>query len=48
MPNKAPAPNRRSRFSLGSLALFVHLFCAPPVSPAAVGEAQRSAVAGVL
>jgi len=39
--NKAPAPNRRSHFPLGSLREFVDLFCAPPAFPAAVGEAQR-------
>jgi hypothetical protein len=41
MPNKAPAPNRRHRFPLGTLREFAYLFCAPPASPAAVGEAQR-------
>ena len=40
-PNQAPAPNRRPRFSLGSLARFEYHLCAPPAVPAAVGEAQR-------
>jgi hypothetical protein len=44
-PNFAPAPNRRPRFPLGSSAWFDYLFCAPPVSPAAVGETRRSATA---
>ena len=39
--NNAPAPNRRPRFPLGDLEEFEHLVCAPPASPAAVGEAQR-------
>ena len=39
--NKAPAPNRRPRFSLGSLGEFGYLVCAPSASPAAVSEAQR-------
>ena len=39
--NKAPAPSRRPRFPLGSLQEFEYLVCAPPASPAAVGEAQR-------
>jgi hypothetical protein len=42
-PNKAPAPNRRPRFPLGGLVTFDYLLCAPPSSPEAVGEAQRSA-----
>jgi hypothetical protein len=42
-PNKSPAPNRRLRFPLGALRDFVYLFRAPPASPAAVGEARRSA-----
>jgi hypothetical protein len=37
----APAPNRRPRFVLGTLAEFDYLVCAPPASPAAVGEARR-------
>jgi len=41
-PGPYPAPNRRPRFPLGALGGFVHLFCAPPASPAAVGEARRS------
>ncbi len=41
MLNHAPAPNRRLRFPLGSLAWFDYRLCAPPASPAAVGEAQR-------
>jgi hypothetical protein len=41
MPNHAPAPNRRPRFPLGTLAGFGYMFCAQPSSPAAVGEAQR-------
>ncbi len=40
-PNKAPAPNRRLRFPLGSLGDFEYPPCAPPASPAAVGEARR-------
>ena len=43
MPNKAPAPNRRPRFPLGARLPFGFPFCAPRASPAAVGEAQRSA-----
>lgn len=39
--NNAPSPNRRPRFPLGALGLFVYHFCAPPASPAAVGEARR-------
>jgi hypothetical protein len=41
--NKAPAPNRRPRFPFETLAQFLYIFCAPPPSPAAVGEAQRYA-----
>jgi signal peptidase I len=41
--NKAPAPNRRLHSPLGGLGEFEYLVCAPPASPAAVGEAQRSA-----
>jgi len=41
-PNEAPAPNRRPRFPLGGSKKFEYRFCAPPSSPAAVGEAQRS------
>lgn len=41
-PN-APAPNRRPRFPLGGLVWFEYVFCAPPASTAAVGEARRSA-----
>lgn len=40
-PNKAPPPNRRPRFPLGVPVQFDYLFCAPPSSSAAVGEAQR-------
>ena len=40
-PGPYPAPNRRHRFPLGTLREFAYLFCAPPASPAAVGEAQR-------
>jgi hypothetical protein len=40
-PNKAPAPNRRPRFLLGGSGCFDYSFCAPPASPAAVGEARR-------
>jgi hypothetical protein len=39
--NKAPAPNRRPRFPLGAPAPLVYHLCAPPASPAAVGEARR-------
>ena len=42
-PNQAPAPNRRPRFPLSGVGEFDDLICAPPASPAAVGEAQRSA-----
>jgi hypothetical protein len=42
-PNQAPAPNRRPRFPLGGLPRIVYLVCAPPASPAAVGEARRYA-----
>ena len=41
MANKAPAPNHRPRFPLGTLGAFDYLFCAPPASSAAVGETQR-------
>ena len=41
-PNHAPAPNRRPPFPLGAPGEFMYHFCAPPSSPAAVGEAQRS------
>ncbi len=43
MHNEAPAPNRRLPFPFTSLNGFDHHFCAPPASPAAVGEAQRYA-----
>ena len=46
MPNKAPAPNRRPRFPLGGMAPFVYRSCAPPASPAAVGEPRRWAASG--
>src|SRR5258705_8588908 len=39
-PNKAPAPNRCPRFPLGGSGGFGYGCCAPPASPAAVGEAQ--------
>ena len=42
-PNKAAPPNRRPRFALAALCKFDYSFCAPPSSPAAVGEPQRSA-----
>ena len=41
MANRAPAPNRRGRFPLGAPGGFACLFCAPPRSSAAVGEARR-------
>jgi hypothetical protein len=41
MANKAPAPNRRSRFPFRTLAQFGYPVCAPPSSPAAVGEARQ-------
>ena len=41
-PNHAPAPNRRPRFPFAGLIPFEHHFCAPPASPAVVGEARRS------
>jgi hypothetical protein len=40
--NEAPAPNRRPRFPPGTLGQFEYNVCAPPASPAAAGEAQRS------
>jgi len=40
-PNQVPASNRRPRFPLGALSMFVYHFCAPPASPAAEGEAER-------
>jgi hypothetical protein len=43
MPNPAPAPNRRPRSPLGASGQFEYLVYAPPASPAAVGEARRSA-----
>ena len=39
-PNHVPAPNRRPRFPLGAAGEFAYYFCAPPPSPAAVGEAR--------
>ncbi len=36
-----PLPNRCPRPPLGAFCEFVYLFCAPPASSAAVGEAQR-------
>jgi hypothetical protein len=39
--NYAPAPNRRPRFPLEALRQLVYPYCAPPASPAAVGEARR-------
>jgi hypothetical protein len=39
--NKAPAPNRRPCFPLGGPGSFGYYVCAPPASPAAVGEAHR-------
>ncbi len=41
--NKAPAPNRRPRFPLGGFGEFEYPVGARPASPAAVGEARRSA-----
>ena len=41
--NKAASPNHRPRFPFAVLPGFVYLFCAPPASPAAVGEPQRCA-----
>lgn len=40
-PNPAPAPNRRPPFPPGALGESDCLVCAPPASPAAVGQAQR-------
>ena len=40
-PNKAPAPNRRLRFPLGSRAWFVHPPCAQSASPAAIQARQE-------
>src|SRR4051812_28585290 len=40
--NKAPAPNRRSRFPLGVSVHLKYYFCAPPVTSTAAGEARRS------
>jgi hypothetical protein len=42
MANKPPAPNRRPCFPVAATPGFCYLLCAPPASPAAVGEAQRS------
>jgi hypothetical protein len=42
-PSITLAPNRRPRFPLGGPAEFGYLICAPPSTPAAVGEEQRSA-----
>src|SRR5437762_3321321 len=41
---KTRLPNRRPRFPLGAFGRFAYPCCAPPASPAAVGEAQRSAM----
>lgn len=41
--NQAAAPNRRPRFPFGALAGAACLVCTRAVSPAAVGEPQRSA-----
>ena len=40
-PNEAPAPNLRPRFPFAALFAFHYSLCAPPASPAAVGEARR-------
>ncbi len=40
--NQAPAPNRRPRFPVGSPGEMDYHLCAPPASPAAVVEAQRT------
>jgi hypothetical protein len=40
LANKAPAPNRRSRFPLAAFCRFAYSFSVPPASPAAAGEAQ--------
>ena len=40
--NKAPPPNRRPPFPLGGHAKFGYSFCAPPASPAAVGEPSEA------
>src|ERR1044071_3064293 len=42
--NNAPAPDRRQPIPLGGAACSGYLFCAPPTSAAAVGEARRWAV----
>jgi hypothetical protein len=42
--NKAAPPNRRPRFAFAALLPFNYCFCAPPASPAAVGEARRWAI----
>ena len=47
-PNQAPSPNRRPRFPLGVLGQFDYFVCAPPASPAAVGDAHRWRVTGML
>jgi hypothetical protein len=39
--NEAPAPNHRPRFPFAASFRFDYPICAPPASPAAVGEAQR-------
>jgi hypothetical protein len=43
IPNLAPAPNRRPRFTLVRLGNLEYRVCAPPASTAAVGEARRYA-----
>jgi hypothetical protein len=40
-PNKAASPNRRPRSAFATRTEFVYCFCAPPASPAAVGEPRR-------
>ncbi len=45
MPNKAPVPNRRPRFTFAMFGDVEYCLCAPPSSSAAVGEEQRSVYA---
>jgi hypothetical protein len=41
MNSQAPATSRHPRFLLGSQEQFEYHSCAPPASPAVVGEARR-------
>ena len=48
MLNQAPSPNRRPRFPLDAWCKFGYPICALPASPAAAGEARRSATRNAL